>query len=97
LTDITKVVSVGGDIAELLTRNGYGEKGAWIIDRLAILRDQGALLGEKEKALDDLNRIITGMGGLMDLQLRGTPPNAGEDRRRLDSLADALYDLIKAS
>lgn len=95
MTSRAEVLVVISSITELLREHGYPKHADWLDARADDLRNS-ASEGEARRVLDDLHRVVLGMGGLLDLSLEAPSPAASlAARDTLIPLADRLYDLTR--
>lgn len=90
------LVEVLGSIIELLTRFGETARADWLATRLATLRDPASTPGLVGATMGELHKVVLGMGGLMDLHLRGrSQSETVEANEDLERLADQLFELTR--
>jgi hypothetical protein len=90
------LVEVLRSVIELLARFGETARADWLAARLATLRDPASMPEHVGTTIDELHEVVLGMGGLMDLHLRGRSQSETEEANEdLERLADQLFELTR--
>lgn len=88
---------VVAEIRAILHAHGQPDRSRWLAERELVL----ASADSREAVtatLNELHSVVLGMGGLFDLPLTSSLfATAGEARKRLDELADQLYEMTRST
>jgi hypothetical protein len=94
-SEITQVLA---EIIRLLGDSGHAERAQWLALRRARLLDPDVTPDEQDSVRGELQQVLHGMGGLLDLRLEPDPTTGltvHSSRQQLDALADRLHQLTK--
>ena len=94
--NVSRILGIVDQIIPLLTTHGYPDKAEWLARKAALLRDTALPEGGAKAVLQELHRLVPGMGGLMDLEVTGSSRDEEvRVRQALDRLGDELYELTR--
>jgi hypothetical protein len=94
--DTTNLQQVMRRVEKLISMGGHADKAAWLATRREIIKN--GFPDQIDKALNELARVIAGMGSLSDLSLAPSADSnltAIEAQSLLLELLDELYEEIQ--